>query len=152
MFSRTRLQLLTASALTLAFGVLAFGGGYWLEFANPSASNDPLAKGAIAIVRALGCGEPSKSTVTATAEGLIGNERKSVTLEVVALSTPGMYALKGNLPTEGKWVVSAAGTYMGAKRGAIVVVTPQGFDRKSVKSIPHEPARSDVDAVLIASR
>ena len=152
MFSRTKLQLFTASALTLALGALAYGGGYWLEFGNPSASKDPAAKGAIAIVRAMGCGEPSKSTLKATAEGLVEGERKSITLEVVALSTPGAFALKGTLPAEGKWVVSATGTYMGAKRGAVAAVTPAGFDRKSAKSIPHQPARADIDAVLIASR
>jgi hypothetical protein len=152
MFSRKRPQLLSASVLVLALGALAYGGGYWLEFADPSASKDPAAKDAIALVRALGCGEPTKSTVTAKAEGLIAGERKSVELQVVPLSKPGMYALKGNLPDEGKWVISVAGAYLGARTGTVAALTSKGFDRKSAKSMPHEPARTDIDAVLIAAR
>jgi hypothetical protein len=90
--------------------------------------------------------------VTAKAEGLIAGERKSVELQVVPLSKPGMYALKGNLPDEGKWVISVAGAYLGARTGTVAALTSKGFDRKSAKSMPHEPARTDIDAVLIAAR
>jgi hypothetical protein len=151
MFSRTRLQLFFASAL-LVLSALAYGGGYWLEFAEPSASKDPAAKGAIVLVRALGCGEPTKSTVTAKAEGFVAGERKAIELQVVPLAKPGVYAIKGNLPQEGKWVISVAGSYLGARTGTVAALTSNGFDRKSVKAMRHEPARDDIDAVLIAAR
>lgn len=148
MFSRTKQNLVTASVWALALGTLAYGGGYWLETANPAASTDPAARGAIALVRAVGCGEPSKSTVTASAEGLVKGERKSVPLQVVALSSPGVYALKGDLPGEGAWVLSIAGTYLNANAGAILPVTPKGFDRKHAKMSQHKPLPADIDALL----
>jgi hypothetical protein len=49
-----------------------------------------------------------KSTVTARADGIVAGERKSVELQVVPLSKPGIYALKGTLSDEGKWVISVA--------------------------------------------
>lgn len=148
MFSRTKQNVLKASVLALALGTLAYGGGYWLEFANPSASTEPAARGAIALVRAVGCGEPSKSTVTASAEGLVKGERKSVPLQVVSLSSPGVYALKGDLPGDGAWVLSVSGTYLSASAGAIVPVTPNGFERKKAKLSQHTPLRADIDALL----
>jgi hypothetical protein len=45
-----------------------------------------------------------------------------------------------------------AGSYLGAKTGTVAALTANGFDRKSAKSMRHEPARADIDAVLIAAR
>jgi hypothetical protein len=143
MFSQ--LKLMTS---TLLLGAIAYGGGYWLEFGNPKTSSDLAAKDAIALVRSLGCGEPYKSTVKATAEGLVRGERKSIPLQVVPLSTPGIYALKGDLPADGVWAVSATGNYREAEAGVIALVTPNGFDRKTAKFSQHKPLASDIDALL----
>jgi hypothetical protein len=148
MFSRTTLHLLTASAMTLASGTLAFSGGYWLEFGKPTASNDPAAKEALALVRAVGCGEPSKSTMSASAEGLVNGERKSLPLQVVTLASPGLYAIKGQLPSEGSWVLSVTGTYLEANTGAIVPITSKGIERKAAKLSRHKPLPAEVDALL----
>jgi hypothetical protein len=144
-----RMKLLTSSALTLAIATAAYGGGYWLEFGNPSASKDPAAANAIALVRAVGCGEPSHSKVTATAEGLVSGDRKSLPLRVVELSSPGIYAIKGDLPAGGSWVLSVTGTYREAVAGAIASVTSKGIERTTAKSTRDKPARADIDALLL---
>jgi hypothetical protein len=145
---RKNSRLFFAFALMIALAGVGYGGGYWLEFAQPSASNDPSAHGAVALVRALGCGEPSKSTVTASAEGLVGGHRKSVPLQVIALATPGMYAIKGDIPKEGSWVLSVDGKYQTAETASLAVLTAQGIDRSSVKQMRGKSAAADIDALL----
>ena len=148
MISRRNLYLMTTSAVAMAVSALAFGGGYWLEFANPSASADPAAKDALAIVRSLGCGNPSESKITATAEGLVNGQRKSVALESVALSAPGVYAIKGSIPAEGVWVVSAKGLYLNHGTGAVAPIVAKKLDRKMAAYVPRNPTAADVDGLL----
>src|SRR5688572_13459093 len=131
MISQRKLHLLTTSTVAIALSAIAFGGGgYWIEFANPSASTDPAAKDALAIVRSVGCGRPSESKITATAEGLVNGQRKSVTLEPVALSSPGVYAIKGAIPSEGVWIVAAKGRYLLRETGAVAPIVAKKLERK----------------------
>jgi hypothetical protein len=149
MFSGTRRQVIITSALTMALGASAYSGNVLrLELSDPTASTDPAAKGAIAVARAVGCGEPSKVIVTATAEGLVNGERKSIPLEAVALSTPGSYAFKGNVPAEGYWVLSAAGSYKDLNSGAVAPISANRFNRTLAKYMPRHPVRADIDPML----
>lgn len=111
--------------LTMLTAALSWAGGFWLELGNPTASKDPQAKGAIAIVRAVGCHEPQKAKVTAVAEAFINGKMETRPVELVALSTPGMFAVKPLPQKEGTWVIQVTGEYLGVTRTVKIPPTPK---------------------------
>jgi hypothetical protein len=133
----------TTAAMAIFMALPIMAGTIWLEFGNPSASTDPKAKDALALVRATGCHEPEKALFTATAEGKVDGKRKSIPLDVVGLSTPGLYALKGNLPKDGAWVIAVSSTLNGSfLASAILPVSAKGTERMLAKTI-HRPLNDD---------
>lgn len=93
-----KLNLMKIAMIALAVAAPVLAGGLWLEFGNPSASSDPKAKDALAVVRATGCHEPEKALFSATAEGKVEGKRTSIPLEVVKLSTPGCTRSRARFP------------------------------------------------------
>src|SRR5215510_1019418 len=89
------------------------------------------AKAALFVFRTQNCAEKGK--VSGTAEGLAKGERRSVTLKVMSLTKPGVFAVYQNWPAEGEWVVNLKGTCASASAGAIVPIGPKGFIRESSK-------------------
>lgn len=135
-----------ASAMLLAFPV--FGGGFWLEFANPKAVSDLKAKDAAIIVRATGCGEPSRATITGKAVGVVNGQRQTLQVEMIKLAQPGLYAAKHSLPAKGNWVLVFTGDYEGHKTGGVVKVSGDGFNRQNVKVMSHEPTKAEIEEAL----
>ena len=134
--------------VTLFTGLLAlplFGGGFWLEFGNPKASTDPKAKDAVLLVRPLGCHNPTRAAVTGTAEGVVNGRRQSVPLHIVALSSPGVYAVKREWPVEGSWVLAFTATEGELATGAVVDIAG---GRRSVKSVMRKPTPGDIAEAL----
>jgi hypothetical protein len=150
---KTRSNLMKTAAVvlgvTLSLALPVMAGRIWLEFGNPAASTDPKAKDALAVVRATGCHEPEKALYTATAEGKIEGKRKTIPLEVVQLSTPGTYAIKGTLPKEGAWVIAVNSTLNGSfLASAILPVSSKGVERTLAKTMPHPLSDDDVAQAL----
>lgn len=77
-----------------------FAGSLALEIGNPSANPEALAKHAVLVARMTACTSPEKTTVTASAEGIVDGTRKSIPLKIVALSTAGTYAVVREWPAE----------------------------------------------------
>ena len=126
-----RILLSTVVAAAVSY---AFGGAFSLEFGNPSATHDPLAKNALLTVRAVGCANPALAKVSATAEGKVAGKRQSIPLTVTPLGTPGMHALKADLPKEGVWVLAVTGAAPdGRTASAIVPMGQNGPDRFGAK-------------------
>jgi len=137
------------AAMAIVMTVPMLAGGIWLEFGNPTASSDPKAKDALALVRATGCHEPEKALFTATAEGKVDGKRQSIPLEVVGLSTRGLYALKGSVPKEGSWVIAVNSTLDGSFLvSAILPVSAKGADRTLAKTIRRPLNDDDLSAAL----
>jgi hypothetical protein len=139
------------SKLAVAFAVTAsavYGGGFWLEFGNPSASHDPAAKEAVLLVRALGCGEPAKARLTATAEGLVDGQRKSIPLEIAPLSTPGVWAVKRAWPQDGAWVLSFTAYEHDRITSAVARVGPKGVESKAERFNGRTPTSAEIEAAL----
>lgn len=118
----------------LAFMALALpllGGGFYLEVGSPSASQDPKAKGAVVVARLLGCHNPETGSVIATAEGIVNGKRESIKLKTVALSTPGMFAIERQWPSEGRWALRLVGKHptMPTMTTTLVKVQGDSFDR-----------------------
>ena len=132
----------------IALGVVMplLGGGFWLELGSPTASSDPKATGAVVLARFVGCHEPEKAVLTATAEGVVQGKRQSIALQPVSLSTPGLYAISRTWPAEGKWVLRLEGRYAPTSivTSTLVKVTGDSYERKGAVL---KPGPTDADAI-----
>ena len=144
-------QKLSCVSLIIAGSLVA--GGFVLEFGNPRNSSDSKAKGAITIVRALGCHEPEKAQLSATAEGLMSGNRQSVPLELVKLDSAGMWAIKGAIPPTGSWVISVIAKEHGEIRGsALATVRSDGSVHRAANIMGRTPTPEDVNPLLASVR
>jgi len=124
--SRTLLILVSlSSALLLANVSPALGGGFQISVETPSGSPDPQLKGTVLIARTYGCHQPADAKLSASAEGLIDGNRKSLPLELRSIGS-GVYAIKQQWPSEGKWVLALTGTYNGMTSSVLVELGPNG--------------------------
>jgi hypothetical protein len=137
------------TALVLALAMPLFAGLFSIEFGNPDATSDPNAKGALTLVRATGCHDPAKASFVATAEGKVDGKRKSIPLEMAKLATPGLYAIKGDVPADGKWVIVVAANWDGNFAGSTILpVSSKGVERYSGKTVHNKLAPSDISEAL----
>jgi hypothetical protein len=134
---------------TLAiFGYVATGyaGGFQLSVESASATSTHKTKDAVLFVQTFGCHTPADAAVTATAEGVVNGERRSLPLELVYDST-GVYALKQQWPSEGSWVLAITGEYNGITSTLIVDLGPNGKVHPGTRMVPGE--RKGVHARLM---
>jgi hypothetical protein len=78
-------------------------GPPWISIEYPANPLDPTTRGAYLLVHAFHHQTPMESTVSGTAEGLVGGERKSVALRFEETGRPGVYALRKQWSDEGIW-------------------------------------------------
>ncbi|HXM44354.1 MAG TPA: hypothetical protein VN924_24165 [Bryobacteraceae bacterium] len=133
-----------------AMAASAFAGVFTFSVGSPVAAQDFRAKAAAFVFRMQGCADPEKSQISAAAEGLVKGVRRSVTLNVQAMSKPGVYAVYQNWPAEGRWVVNLKGNCNGANAGAIIPIGPKGFVRESAKFFPRPASNVEVETSLRA--
>ncbi|HVG18324.1 MAG TPA: hypothetical protein VNI02_04675 [Blastocatellia bacterium] len=113
------------AATLVIFGCVATGlaGGFQLSVETPSATHQ--LKDAVLFVRTFGCNTPADAKLSATAEGVVNGERRSLPLELTYDST-GVYALKQQWPSEGAWVLAITGEYNSFISTLIVDLGPNG--------------------------
>ena len=133
--------------LTALAGQL-LAGTFVLTLGNPKASTEARELRAVLTVKAAGCLDPATAKVTATAIGLVNGERRTVPLEVKGLSEPGMFAVIGQWPKEGKWVIELVGNSGPKFTNTLVAVGPDGPDRTHAKYDWHKFEERDVEAML----
>ena len=139
------------SLLALAMAGSMWAGGLRLEVGNPSANPEAAAKGAVLVVRITACQSPEKTTITATAEGIVDGSRRTVPLSLVSLSAPGTFAVARQWPAGGRWAIKMTATnpdYKNYATGVIVLTDKNSFDWASVKHVYHAPTDAEVDGVL----
>jgi hypothetical protein len=137
-----------ALVVLMALAGQVFAGGFFLQLGNPEASAEARKLGAVLTIKAAGCHDPATAQVTATAIGVVNGQRRTVPLEVKGLSGAGMFAVVGQVPKEGKWVVELVGTNGEQFTNTLVAVGPDGLDRLHAKADMHKFAPSDVEAML----
>ncbi len=128
-----------------------FAGALTLEIGNPSANPEALAKHAVVLARMTACRSPEKTSVTATAEGLVNGVRKSVPLHVISLSTPGTFAVTHEWPEKGAWAVKMIATNPDYKNYAPSVVVPVNGNLAqlaAVKHYYHTPTDAEISSSL----
>src|SRR5689334_537357 len=151
---------------TLSFAVLialastasVFAGGFQLavEAANGSKTSS---QDAALIVRTFGCHQPADANVTVMAEGMVGGRRQSLPVELKA-DAKGVYSIRQQWPSEGKWVLVLTGTYNGMTSTVFVELGERGKvyadtrlnaweqDGTHARGIRRKPTAGDVDAAL----
>ncbi len=141
-----RNTLKVLAPLVLAGQLLA--GGFFLQVGNPEASKEAQRAGAVLTVKAAGCHDPATAKITATAIGLVNGERREIPLKVSSLSEAGMFAVSGQWPSEGKWVIQLVGRNNEQFTNTLVGTSAKVADRTRLKENMHPFSAADVDAML----
>lgn len=145
--------------MILAFAPGALAGGFYLSVEIPPTDN-PQFKDAVLLVRPYGCKKPSDATVSATAEGVVKGERRTVPLRLTSISE-GVYAIRQEWPAEGAWVLAINGTYSGHDTGVLVRLGANGrVEPKSQSSkhevnaqiVPRKFTRAEIDKALAGGK
>jgi hypothetical protein len=139
-------RLVIANAAIL---MLAQAEGFTFVIGSPVASQQFQFKAASFVFRTEGC-DSATPQVSATAEGMVKGERKSVELKVAPGSKPGIYAVFQNWPPEGQWLVNLKGTCGNFSAGALVPIGPRGFIRESSKFFPRSATDREIETSLKA--
>lgn len=154
---QVKIKLMTA-AVALVTGASLIAGGFVLEIGKPSANPEAQAKNAVLVVRGYACHDAEKTTMTATAEGIVNGKRETIQLKPIALSGANTYALTREWPADGRWVITlvAANPNFNWQPSAIVKVDGGSIDFDGVTRLNRTPGKGDIEAALnttaVASR
>jgi hypothetical protein len=140
--------MIAAVAFVGAAGRVYAGATFALEVGPSIAGDTARVKKAAVVVRSKGC-DVAKVTLTGTAEGFVNGRRQSVPLQLVALETPGVYAVP-RIWELGRWVLALSGACAEHKTvaAAIVPLGPGGFVRDAVRYFSRAATPADVDTSL----
>ncbi|MGA8030557.1 MAG: hypothetical protein WB992_25720 [Bryobacteraceae bacterium] len=145
-----------ATALITATSLIA--GGFALQIGKPSSNVEAQSKNAVLVVHGYACHDPEKTTVTATAEGIVNGKRESIPLKLITLSDQSSYALTRQWPADGKWIIALteANPKFNGQPSVIVKVDGDSVDFASITRLTQAPEKADVEAALnttaVASR
>ena len=98
-------RLALAALLVLAAPSAAFAGPPWISIELPANPWDRDTRGAFLVVHTFHHGNVIDAPLTGTAERMLDGRRRSVQLTFEKTSRPGVYALKNQWGTEGRWVL-----------------------------------------------
>lgn len=151
--SRT-LATLAALALLVATPLLA--GPPWIAIEVPPNPFDSASRDAFVVVRTYHHGDPQNLAVTATAEGLVRGERRSMKLTVDNTTRHGVFAIKKQWPSDGVWTLVIVSRDGGGSATALVDIGATGevaavrvpTTRQGNYRIPRAVAASEIDATL----
>jgi hypothetical protein len=138
-------------AAVLMAGLSLLAGALMLEIGNPTANPEALSKHAVLVARTTACHSPEQTSMTATAEGVVDGQRRSIPLKLIPLSTPGTFAITREWPSGGTWaikIVARNPEYKDYATGALVPSDARSIEWASVKHYSHEPTNGEVAAML----
>lgn len=162
----TPLRLLAPAALSLsaiawaaspATSTVAAFGPPWISIESPPNPHDRATRGAFLVVRTYHHGDLIDQGVRGTAEGLVGSERRTVRLRLEPTPQPGVYTLRRQWPSEGRWALVIS---TGPDDGAATALVDLGTRGERVASVtvptraqdgwnvPRPVTRAEVDALL----
>jgi hypothetical protein len=137
-------------ATAVASAAVLMAGGFILEIGRPSANAEAQAQHALLMVRSYACTHPEKTSITATAEGIVNGKRETIPLELTPLANSGAYAIRQQWPAEGRWVIalSARNSAFGWQPSAIVSVKGGSVDFAGVKHTSRAPTSEEIRTAL----
>jgi hypothetical protein len=160
-FNSVRVTFITvtfAALLALAGAAGVFAGGFQLAV-EASGGAQAGSKDAALVVRTFGCHQPADANVTVMAEGVVGGRRQSLPVELKA-DAKGVYSIRQQWPSEGKWVLVLTGTYNGMTSTVFVELGERGkvyadtrldewkSEGTHARGIRRKPTAGDVEAAL----
>jgi hypothetical protein len=144
-------RLLTAFLAACIAAAPVLAGALTLQVDDPKTNPEAIAKHAVVAAHITACHSPEKTSVTATAEGIVDGQRRSIPLKVIRLSEPGAFAVTHEWPREGKWTVKMIATNPDYKDYATSIVVPVGkdaVDPAAAKVFYHAASADEVGMVL----
>lgn len=152
MFRKLSLTALLVAGLPAA----AVAGPPWVSIELPANPWDETTRGAFLLVHAFHHGLPIQVPVTGVAEGIVNGQRKSVTLTFDKASRPGVYTLRNQWGTTGRWVlVITVSQHADDVAQAIVEISESGAVtavrvpvRAGRDGFPRRVTQSEVEAAL----
>lgn len=158
---RRSVSIVMATLVVFACVATTFAGGFQLSVEVPESASAHKLKDAVLFVRTFGCHVPTDATVSASAEGVVNGQRRTLPLEVAYDST-GVYAIKQQWPSEGTWVLAITGEYGGLTSTLLIDLGANGkvhsdtrLDPGNMKG-PHarmlrrKPTTAEIDSALKA--
>jgi hypothetical protein len=139
--------------IALAAAMSLVAGGFALQLGKPSANPEAQAKNAVLVVRGYACAAPEKTTVSATAEGIVNGRRESIPLKLIPLSGESTYALTRQWPSSGKWVIAVveANPRFNSRPSAIMKVDGDAVDWGGITRFSAPPSAQQLEAALNAT-
>jgi hypothetical protein len=128
-----------------------FAGALVLDVGNPASNPEALKNHAVLVARISACRSPERTTVSATAEGVVNGVRQSIPLKVTSLSVAGTFAIAREWPQAGNWAIKMVATNPDYKDYATSVVVPFQNDSpqlSAVKHYFHAPTANEVSLAL----
>ena len=126
-------------------------GGLFLQFSDAAGNEEAQAKHAVLVTRVTACTSPGKTEVSAVAEGFIDGKRQTVPLRVMALRTPGTFAVAKEWPDKGTWAIKMTATNPEYKNYSFCALVPfknNNVQPAEVKRYFREPTGAEIDAML----
>jgi hypothetical protein len=103
------------------------------------------------VFRVNGCADLSKAKIAATAEGIVGNARRTIPLQPLAVPTQsGVYGIPDQWGTDGTWVVAISADCAGETAGAIVQMNARTFVRDGTQFFARAPSPAEIETALKA--
>ncbi|MBT8462476.1 MAG: hypothetical protein KJO44_08100 [Gemmatimonadetes bacterium] len=99
-----------ATAPLLVAATIAIAGPPWISIEYPPNRLDRETRGALALVRIYHHENAGQFPVEGTAEGIVDGERTSLPLKFTPVGDEGVWAVWGEIPVEGNWVLAIHGT------------------------------------------
>jgi hypothetical protein len=134
--------------LLAALAAPLFAGGFFLQLGNPEANPEAQKLHAAVLIKVAGCQDPATASVSATAVGVVGGERRTIPLKLEKLSEAGAYVLTQQWPREGKWVIEIVGKSDSRFTNTLVTAGPEGVDRLHAKMAMKAFTASEVESML----
>jgi hypothetical protein len=144
----TLAALLVAVTIVAAGERVTTGEVFQLEIGPAIAGDSARVKKAALVVRS-SCCDVATVTISGTAEGIVNGRRESVPLRLVALETPGVYAIP-RVWEQGRWVLKLSG-HCAERKTVAAAIVPLGSDgvvRDRVQYLTRAATPADIDAAL----
>jgi hypothetical protein len=126
-------------------------GALRLEVGSPATNQEALAQHAMLVAWTAACHSPEKTSVMATAEGVVNGIRKSIPLKVISLSAPGSFAVTREWPTEGTGAIKMVATnpeYKDYATSAVVPIQNNAAQTEAAKRYNHAPTEIELSLSL----
>jgi hypothetical protein len=132
-------------------GALLFGGSLVLQIDDPATNPEALSKHAVMVAHITACHSPEKTSVTASAEGIVDGAKKSLPLKVLPLAQPGTFAVAREWPEKGTWAVKMIASnpdYPNYSTSVVIPIRGQAPQFASVTKYAHPASEAEVAMAL----